>query len=133
MQSKMRIAHHNKFSFDDDLLSQGKQLEGQEEWADAEKVYLKKIEGRPYDEVAYNRLMIVYRKQKKYDEEVKFIKKSIKTFQEWFKETSELNGSRKVATISKSLQKTLGVQEREPIAAWSRRLLVLEKRLKKKK
>jgi hypothetical protein len=129
----MQIVHHNKFSFDDDLLAQGKELECKEEWADAEKVYLKKIEGRPYDEAAHNRLMIVYRKQKKYGEEVKFIKKSIKTFQEWFKETSELKGSRKVATISKSLQKSLGMQEREPIAGWSRRLEVLEKRLKKKK
>jgi len=73
---------------------------------------------------AYNRLMIIYRKQKEYKKEAALIKKAIAAYEAFYKK-HEPSHSRKVVTLSKALAKSTGLTGKtgkalydpEPIAA----------------
>ena len=101
------------------------------------KDYESAIEANPLLEKAYDRLMILYRKEKDYKKELQLINSGIKAFESFYK--SRKSGSKKIAEISKKLNKSFGftdkkgnaVYDPEPIARWKKRKITVEKRIKK--
>ncbi|MDB5223560.1 MAG: hypothetical protein JWN83_2227 [Chitinophagaceae bacterium] len=101
------------------------------------KDYEEAIQKDPISERAYDRLMILYRKEKDYKKELKLINAGIKTFETFYK--SRKSGSKKIAEISKKLNRSFGftdkkgnaVYDPEPIARWKKRKITVEKKAKK--
>jgi hypothetical protein len=86
---------------------------------------------------AYNRLMIIYRKQKLYAKELKLINTAIKVFGEAFRKRQTRYNSR-VAALSKELLKATGLADKKgenlyqwgDLARWKKRKEVVQKKLK---
>jgi hypothetical protein len=89
----------------------------------------------PLNEKVYDRLMILYRQLKMPKEELFWINKAIRTFEEKFK-AGMSTPSPKIASISKSLIRSMGLADKkgksyylpEPIARWTKRKELLEKK-----
>jgi tetratricopeptide (TPR) repeat protein len=85
---------------------------------------------------AYNRLMILYRKQKEYKKEAALIKKAIAAYGAFYKK-HQPSHSKKIISLSKALAKSTGLTGRsgkalydpEPIAGWKKRLENLKKKM----
>lgn len=118
-----------------------KQLEkaaGEEEvqLSAAIREYQEAIALNPLAEKAYDRLMILFRKEKDYKNELKAINAGIKSFEQFYR--SRKSGSKKIAEISKKLNKAFGftdkkgnaVYDPEPIARWKKRKEVVLKKIK---
>src|SRR5688500_17750680 len=97
------------------------------------------------DQFAYDRLMILYRKQKAYTEELRVIKKGIQVFREQGKQVLKNNIARKknkseLEKLSNAFMKGTGLIDRkgnvthipEPVNKWMKRQLVVEKKIKAK-
>lgn len=99
---------------------------------DLEEAILK----NPLAEKVYNRLMILYRKEKNYKKELRLINAAIKAFENLYK--SGKPGSKKIAEISEKLNRAFGLTDKKgnvinelgPIAAWKKRKITVEKRIK---
>jgi hypothetical protein len=84
--------------------------------------------------------MVVYRKLKKYKEELKVIEAGIQAFEELNeRKTGQLVADNdKIKKLSTALMKSLGMQDKkgnplfepEPIAKWKKRRQIVEKKLK---
>jgi tetratricopeptide (TPR) repeat protein len=107
----------------------------------AEKLYTKQIKQTAFNASVYTRLMIIYRKQKKYKEEQEIINKALAHFKEYQNKKSLSKASNAaIKKISKSLNKSLGLTDKkgnslyepEPIPTWKKRKQTVEKKLKKK-
>lgn len=89
----------------------------------------------------FNQLMIAYRKQKRYGDEVRIIRKAITTFEKHLAAAQQhLRKGAKAATIralSEKISRQTGLVDKkgeavhvpEPIAGWQKRLAVAEKKL----
>lgn len=106
----------------------------------AEKLYLKQMKLKAFNAPVYTRLMILYRKQKKYKEELEIINKGLQHFKQHDAEnTARKKSSASIKKLSKSLNKSLGLTdskgnflyEPEPIPTWRKRKITVEKKLKK--
>ena len=101
------------------------------------KEYKKIVAAYPVNERVYDRLMILYRQLKMPKDELLWINKAIRTFEEKFK-SATAKPSAKVASISKSLIRSMGLADKkgksyylpQPIARWTRRKDLLEKKIK---
>lgn len=107
----------------------------------AEELYKQEIDEKAFNASVYTRLMIVYRKQKKYKEELQLINKALQHFKEYNNNLSAHKLSNAaIKKLSKSLNKSLGLidkkgnalYEPEPIPTWKKRKATVEKKLKKK-
>jgi hypothetical protein len=104
---------------------------------EAVKEYKKIATAYPLNEKVYDRLMILYRQLKMPKEELLWINKAIRTFEDKFK-TAAAKPSAKVASISKSLIRSMGLADKkgksyylpQPIARWTKRKELLEKKQK---
>ena len=124
-----------------DIMRKARLAEDNSEKEKAEKLYRQAIKKEPHLEQAYQRLMILLRKQKKYEEELSLITKAIHQFEEFYKQRSEkLLGKHSQATrISNALAKSLGQNGKkteaifypQPIPKWIQRQSVVEKKLGK--
>ena len=100
------------------------------------KDYEEAIKANPLFEKAYDRLMIFYRKDKDYKNELRIINTGIKSFEDFYK--SRKSRSKKIAEISKKLNRSFGftdkkgntVYDPEPIARWKKRKATVEKKIK---
>ena len=100
--------------------------------------YKKMVRTHPLKEEVYDRMMILYRREKNYEQEMQVIIKAVKAFQEKFGKQQEHLKGRKLVSLSKSLLLSTGladkkgnpVYEHEPIARWNKRKKLVEKRLK---
>ena len=100
------------------------------------KDYEEAIKKDPLREKAYDRLMILYRKEKDYKSELRLINAGIKSFENFYR--SKKSGSKKIEEISKKLNRSFGftdkkgnaVYDQEPIARWKKRKATVEKRIK---
>ncbi|MDB5198814.1 MAG: hypothetical protein JWO92_777 [Chitinophagaceae bacterium] len=118
-------------------IKEANKAEEKEDTALAIKDYEEAIKTNPLTEKAYDRLMILYRKEKDYKKELKLINAGIKTFETFYK--SRKSGSKKIAEISKKLNRSFGftdkkgnaVYDPEPIARWKKRKVTVEKKVKK--
>ncbi|MGI8599010.1 MAG: hypothetical protein ACR2KB_07115 [Chitinophagaceae bacterium] len=125
-----------------ELLDQAKEAELASDIEKAIRYYEKATRLKPLEPFAYNRLMIIYRKEKNYTAELNTITRGIDKFLEE-KQKREKNFSAKhtqAARLSKTLLKALGSPELkeidttypEPAKTWQYRKLIVEQKLTKK-
>ena len=122
-----------------ELMTEAKEAEGNNELEKAAKIYERAIRMEPHEEQPYNRLMIIYRKLTRYEDELKIIKKGITAFEEFYQKKSErlLGRNQTVNRLSNALAKSLGQKGKkaealyhpEPISKWMKRQNVVEKKL----
>lgn len=120
------------------LLAEAKEAEALLKYDEAIEAYQQVIVLDPLNEIAYNRLIIIYRKQKLYKKEAEVINKGIKAFEKHY--NAKKSKSKKLSEISEKLSKSLGLTDKkgntlyepEPIAKWKKRLFIVEKRMTKK-
>lgn len=107
----------------------------------AEKLYKQEIGEKAFNASVYTRLMIVYRKQKKYKEELQLINQALQHFKEHQEKlSSNKTSNAAIKKLSNSLNKSLGLTDKkgnalyepEPIPTWKKRKATVEKKLKKK-
>jgi len=137
----MKLAHKNLKHDDDaeDLLNKAKQLEKQGATEEATDVYEKIIRKDPYDEYAYNRLIIIHRKNKEYKKEKAVLDAGIKAFQQLYSESLRVSATARIKTLSKQILKATGLAdksgnllyEREPLYRWNKRRELVIKKIKK--
>jgi tetratricopeptide (TPR) repeat protein len=132
----MKVVHKQEESIAD-LLAQGKDAEAATEWEEAEKTYHRVLKRDNNNLPAFKRLMIVYRKQKLFKEELAIINKAIDAFGKLYQPKTAHN--KKVQSLSAKINKAFGMVDRKgnslyepgPVATWKKRKLLVEKRLKK--
>jgi hypothetical protein len=118
-------------------IEEANEAEEKEDISLAIKDYEEAIKLNPLSEKAYDRLMILYRKEKNYKSELKLINTGIKAFENFYR--SRKSGSKKIAEISKKLNRSFGFTDKkgnaiydpEPIARWKKRKVTVEKKIKK--
>jgi IS4 transposase len=138
----MKVAHRNK-AIDEkiehkpqELLAEAKTAEAEENNEQAIRLYEQIVKADDLNEFAYNRLMVLYRKEKDHAKEIKLIDKGIAAFQKHYKSSTKHN--RTIASVSEKLNKAFGLTDKkgnqlydpEPIGKWKKRRAVAEKRLK---
>jgi len=117
-------------------------LAEQEDHGDkATRLYEQNIKEDYADEFAFERLMIIYRKQKNYKDELRVIKRGIELFEQSIKEHLKRSLSRhmdgkKLERLSNAIMKKSGLKKTEfhfpdPIDKWIKRKEIVEKKLKK--
>lgn len=132
----MRIAHQQEET-KANRFSQAKEIESAGDLAVAAKMYLAIIKLDPHHLQAYNRLMIIYRKQKMYREELAIIERAITAFTNLY--TPKAAHNKIVRNISAKLNKAFGMVDKKgnslfdpgPVASWKKRKILVEKRIKK--
>ncbi|MGZ3854153.1 MAG: hypothetical protein ACXVBX_15265 [Flavisolibacter sp.] len=120
-------------------MKEAREAEENNELEKAAKAYERAIKSEPHEEQPYNRLMIIYRKLTRYEDELKIIKKGIAAFEELYQKKSErlVGKNSSVARLSNALAKSLGQKGKktdalylpEPIPRWMKRQKVVEKKL----
>ena len=116
-------------------LRETREMEKQDKEA-AVKEYKKIAAAYPLGEEVYDRLMILYRQIKMPREEMSWINKAIRTFEEKFK-AKAVKPSTKVAFLSKSLIRSMGLADKQgksyylpqPISRWTKRKELLERNI----
>ena len=122
------------------LLAEAKNLEAAGKFNEAGDIYQKVIKTNPKKEYAYDRLMIIYRKNAEYKKEKEVIDAGIKTFEQFYKMASRVPAKKKVTSLSHQLLKATGladkkgnpIVEREPLGRWKKRRKTVEKKLEVK-
>ncbi len=123
-----------------DLLEDAIRLEGEGDSKEAEKHYDIVLDRDPLNVTAYNRLMIIFRKQKEYRKELAIINRAIKSYEADAKSSIQhrkLNS--RIAGLSKSLAKSLGLLTKgglpvflnEDVDRWIKRREVVKKKTEK--
>ena len=101
------------------------------------KYYEEAIKDERADEMPYNRLMIIYRKEKKYKDELRVINKGIKVFSQFYKKTTAKTAKgKKLSDLSDAFMMSAGLKDRkgtlvyqpEPIGTWIKRKAVVEQK-----
>lgn len=106
--------------------------------------YKEQVKNGIFSPLPYDRLMIHYRKEKNYDEELKVIKKGIETFRKYYSDLQGATLKKKkntIAAISKKIGRSTGLIDKkgnelylpEPLPRWTKRKTVVEQKLKKAK
>ena len=118
-----------------DILVKAETAEAEEDLDAAAQWYEKAIKADPLTETAYNRLMIIYRKNRDYKQELRVIKDGIKAYEHFYR--SRASRSKKIAELSNKLSRSVGLADKkgnlayepEPIGKWKKRKAVVEKKL----
>ncbi len=133
----MKVAHLENGTARE-RLAQARSLEAEGNYKESEKLYLRLIKNKLTEVAAFNRLMIIYRKQKLLQKEIDIIDQAITSKEN---AVSRDTDNKKIRQLSLSLGKSVGLLDRkglsvfdpEPIATWKKRKLMAVKLLKKKK
>ena len=124
----------------DELVVKAKQAEGEEKFPEATSAYLKAIKLQPANLLPYSRLMILYRKQKMYKEELKVIEDGIRNIQATYdNKKSKIKSNATILKLSNALMKSTGLVDKkgqllyepEPVTTWKKRREIVINRLKK--
>jgi hypothetical protein len=118
-----------------EMLRQASEAESNNDFTSAKGLYRRVLAVDPLNMYAYDRLMILFRKLKKYREELKMINEGIKSYQQFYQESR--TGSKKISELSRKLNRSFGLAdsrgnslyEPEPIARWKKRKTNLQKKL----
>ena len=118
------------------------QLAGEEEQkGDIQKAieyYEAAIQDGRADEYPYDRLMVLYRKEKNYKHELRVINLGLKVFATFYKKSTAKTGhGKKLSALSEAFMKSAGLKDKngelvyqpEPIGKWSKRKEVVERKL----
>lgn len=127
-----------------DRIEEARQAEANEDATAAIKLYEENTRTGYPDQYSFDRLMILYRKQKKYKDELRVINRGIKVFTEDIqrRQKGQIAGAKnkkQVAELSNAIMKSAGLKDRKgnstylpgPLAKWTKRKEVVEKRLGK--
>ena len=106
--------------------------------------YREQVKQGVFSTVPYDRLMIHYRKEKEYEEELKVIQKGIDVFKKFYanvQATAIKKQKSKIAELSRQFSKRAGLTDKkgnstympEPLPRWIKRQSVVEQKIKKKK
>jgi hypothetical protein len=107
--------------------------------------YLNAVQSGTAATLPYDRLMIYYRKEKNYQEELNIIRKGIDTLKKFYanlqKETLGRKINPKIKALSKQISKTTGLHDKkgnevflpDPLPRWMKRESVVLEKLKKQK
>ena len=106
--------------------------------------YREQVNKGVFSTLPYERLMIHYRKEKEYAEELKVIKKGVDTFKKFYAKLQQSTIKKqksKIAELSRKISKSTGLTDKkgndtylpEPLPRWIKRQSVVEQKLKKKK
>jgi len=135
----MKVVHKSPHAKEEpgNLLDKAKYFEQQRELGKAAAAYEKVIRENPLNEYAYDRLMIIYRKEKEYRKEKVIIARAIKAFEQFYKNALKVPRSLKVVSLSKAFMKSTGLADKkgkllyqkEPLARWNKRKMIVEKKL----
>ena len=116
-------------------------LERQQQFEQATDLYEQILQRDPLSERAYDRLMIIFRKQKAYKKENEIIKQAIGAYEHDRKEDIQAwaKSHKGIAAKSKALAKSLGLlnksglpaYEKAQVVRWRKRLEVVKKKLSK--
>ena len=117
------------------------ELDGDAEGAIA--LYEENIKTGVSDQFSFDRLMVLYRKQKKYKDELRVINRGIKVFTEDHQrrqksQIAEARNKKQVQELSNAIMKKAGLIDRKgkdvylpgPLGKWMKRKEVVEKRMK---
>ena len=121
-----------------EYIKQAKLAEEEGNIEEATALYEKAIKQKPLLEQPYNRLMVIYRKDKKYKEELRVIDKALDRFiKHYDKKKDSFKVPDKVARLSKALLKKIGEDGKsfnssypQPAQKWLTRKNTVEKKLK---
>jgi len=121
-----------------DFLNEATEQEKMRNFKDAILFYKKCIQMKRATEFSYDRIMIIYRKQKEYDKERRFILDAINVFENFYHQKRVLNSS--ITRLSKGILRSTGLTDQkgkpvfdhQPIKKWKGRLNTVNKRLGKK-
>jgi tetratricopeptide (TPR) repeat protein len=122
-----------------ELIKSAKLLEEEGETEKAMSLYKQAIKQKPMEELPYNRLMIYYRKERNYEEELKVIKQALDVFTDHYDKLPEklVGKNKKVEQLSKALLKSVNKGKKpepyypEPIPKWIKRREMVEKKMGK--
>jgi hypothetical protein len=124
-----------------EIIDKAKDAESDNDIEQAASLYEQARKADPANEYAYDRLMIIYRKLKKYREELRVINEGIKFFEEFYRNKSaQFAGTdKKIMELSNAFMKRVGLQDKkgknlyspEPIPKWRKRKETVEKKLGK--
>jgi tetratricopeptide (TPR) repeat protein len=136
----MKVVHNStrELRTANEWLEKARDFENSDELDDAAAAYEKVVQITPLNEIAYNRLMIIYRKTKQYKKELTIIKKGLRAFSEQHKGNTRVRGT-KINNLSKALLKATGLSDKkgrplyepEPIGRWNTRKKVVENKVSK--
>lgn len=95
------------------------------------------LKDSPLYENAYNRLMILYRKNKDFKNELRIINAGIKAFENFYKPKTK-GKTKLIASISNRLNKLIGLVDKkgnrtydpEPLGKWKKRKRIVAKKVK---
>ncbi|MFN2439495.1 MAG: tetratricopeptide repeat protein [Chitinophagaceae bacterium] len=118
-----------------------KQAKAAEEAGEAENaavLYERAIKQEPFLEQPYNRLMIIYRKTKRFKDELRVLDKALDIFKTHYDDKKEIfKRQNTVGKLSKALLKSLGGDKEsieksypQPIPKWMIRRKTVEKKMK---
>lgn len=132
----MKIIHSNTGA-GDGWQQQAMQMEKDGDLQQAIALYRQSMKNSPSNALPYNRLMIIFRKEKEYKKELAVINAGIKAFQNLYY-SSKHAGNKKITQLSKAILRSTGLSDkkgnplflREPLGRWNRRRQVVEKKLK---
>jgi len=138
----MKTVHINKNETKSltEWLTLAKEKEQEEEFDDAIDAYGHLIKEHPKKEYAYQRLMMLYRKQKEYKKELKVVETALQNFKYVLGNPSAKKQNKKINQLSMRLMKSTGLVDKkdnpaflpEPLQKWTKRKLALEKLIAKK-
>lgn len=124
-------------------MDEARQLEKEGKSADALKIYRALARRKPLNADAYSRMMVILRKQKKYEAELETIQQAIAAAEKAIASNQEAfdDKDRDSAALSRKLAKSLGllneeglpVYEEPQLRAWRKRETVVEKRLESRR
>ena len=123
-----------------ELISSGRQYELDDDPKEAIKCYNDAVKQKPVDAFPFTRLMILYRKEKRFEDELKIINKAIETFKAFYdKRIKKFSRTNKLGQASKALLQHLnkgnnGLDEYPaPVPVWTKRKEMVEQKLGMKK
>ena len=127
--SKLTVSHLNNVQL-------GSEEEAKGNLQQAAKYYETAIKDERPDELPFNRLMVIYRKLKQYNDELRVINQGIRKFEDFYRKQSSPGKGKKLSQLSDAFMKSSGLKDRkgnnlynpEPIGKWMKRREMLEKK-----
>jgi tetratricopeptide (TPR) repeat protein len=127
------VKHYSVF------ISEARLAEEEKDLDRAAELYERAVRQKPLEEEPFDRLMIIYRKQKKYREELKLVEKALDLFTKHYdKKAMQIYGrNKKLENTGRALLRSLMPGNSEPyypqpIPRWLKRKETIEKKLKAK-
>lgn len=117
-----------------DILAEAKAAEAEDNLDDAITLYQEALQQDQLNELAYNRLMVIYRKQKEVKKELAIINTALVNYQKFNK--TQQRTTKTITTLSNKLNKAFGLTDKkgnslylpEPAATWQKRKELLLKK-----